>query len=482
MVDLDAEIVGNFTKVFLMDGYDNPKPIPGFHYEMWELCFTGGSKVGIAAPRGFAKSSAISFAWLLCCVLFRRYSFVLLVSDTEGQASLFLGDIKAALQENEKLRHHFMVDSFKKESETDIIVRFKDGELFRIIAKGSEQKVRGLKWRGRRPDLILGDDLENDEIVMNPDRRGKFLKWFKNALLPVGSDDCDVRVVGTILHLASMLNNLMDNPEWSTLKFKAHGPGFTELLWPEKFPVERLEKIRNDYIHDGNIEGYSQEYLNEPLPDGETYFRKCDFIEMEENVDFDRLAYFAAADFAISESERADYTVIMVAGVDERGFIHIVDARRGRMDSKEIIDELISVQRRYDPVIFTFETEKIDKAIGPFLNDEMRRTGVYLNINKITPSKSKTTRGRSMQGKMKAGSVRFDTSADWYDDMVSELMTIGPSGPRGKHDDFFDAFSYIGLTIDKYFEGQTQEEVIESEYEEYEEEYEEEGVSWATGY
>jgi hypothetical protein len=57
-----------------------------------------------------------------------------------------------------------------------------DGHQFRIMALGSEQKVRGLLWNGRRPNLIVGDDLENDEIVMNSERRQKFANWVDNAL------------------------------------------------------------------------------------------------------------------------------------------------------------------------------------------------------------------------------------------------------------------------------------------------------------
>ena len=60
-----------------------------------------------------------------------------------------------------------------------------------------------------RPGLIVGDDMENDEIVMNKDRRLKFKRWFYGALLPCLSDRGKIRIVGTILHLDSLLENLM---------------------------------------------------------------------------------------------------------------------------------------------------------------------------------------------------------------------------------------------------------------------------------
>lgn len=481
-VQLDAQLVHGIADLFLKSRFDKPQPTPPFHDEMWNLCCSNHKYVAIAAPRGHAKSTAITHSYLLSALLFRTRKFALLISDTEGQAVQFLGDLKIELSENEDLIQQFEIKKFIKESETDIIVEFKDGEQFRIIAKGSEQKIRGLKWRGMRPDIIAIDDGENDEIVMNPERREKFRNWFLNALLPCGGDDCLIRMVGTILHLDSMLQRLLNNKTWKTLKFSAHDKDFENILWPEKFTKERLMEIRANYEEEGNLSGYNQEYLNNPVAEGDLFFRKRDFIEMDSTDHEKNMIYVAAADFAISESEKADYTVIMVAGIDSEGFIHIIDVRRGRIGSIDIIEELISVQQRYNPEIFTFETEKIDKAIAPFLDQEMRRTGQYLNINKVTPSKSKTTRGASMRGKMRSGSVRFDKEADWYPDLEMELMTVTNSGPKGAHDDFFDAFSYIGLTINKYFEAPTIQELEDEEYDdEFGDDFES-GICISTGY
>ena len=82
------------------------------------------------------------------------------------------------------------------------------------------------------------------------------------------------------------------------------------------------------------------------------------------------------------------------------------ESLRSVLPKGDIIDELLSVQERYDCEIFTFETEKIDKAIGPFLNTAMHQRGIYLNIDRVTPSKSKTVRGRSIKAKMKACPAR----------------------------------------------------------------------------
>ena len=114
-----------------------------------------------------AKSTALTYSYTLACVLFRERSYVLIVSDTVSQASQFLSDIKTTLAENEQIRSLFKIKEFIKDTEDNIICTTEDGHMFRIQAKGAEQNLRGLKWNNKRPDLIVCDDLENDEIVMN---------------------------------------------------------------------------------------------------------------------------------------------------------------------------------------------------------------------------------------------------------------------------------------------------------------------------
>lgn len=485
---MDALTIDGFTKGLLAAKYDNPKPIPDFHKEMWELCCSTAPKVAIAAPRGHAKSTAITHAYILAMMLFKVKRFCLLVSDTEGQAAEFLGDIKAELTGNDALKKTFGIQKILKDTETNIIVMFKDGEKFRIIAKGSEQKVRGLKWHGKRPDLIVGDDLENDEIVMNPERREKFRRWLMNALLPCGSDTCWIRIVGTILHLDSALQRLLNDPTWEHLFYEAHNVDFTEILWPQQFSQKRLLDIRAGYEAQNDLDGYSQEYLNRPVATGNSFFNSDYFRDFErdkhDNPLLPNMEYYAAADFAISEKEKADYTVILVAGVDPEGIVHVVDVRKFRGDADVIIDELLNTQKMWNPNIFTFETEKIDKAIGPSLNRAMMRRGPksHININTITPVKSKTTRGKSIQALHKMGAIRYDKLASWYPDFYSEMQTITDSGPRGNHDDTFDAFAYVGLTIDQYYEAQTQQEIEDDEYDEIFDDYYDSGRCHATGY
>lgn len=481
-MQIDADTIFAFTTSLLLSRFDSPKPTPQFHMELWDLVTREDKQVAIAAPRGHAKSTAITHSFVLASVLFRERDFVLLVSDTEGQAVQFLGDIKRELQENDELIQTFQVKKFIKDTESDIIVEFEGGDQFRIIAKGSEQKVRGLKWRNKRPNLIVGDDLENDEIVMNDDRRQKFRNWFFNALIPCGSDDCLIRIVGTILHMDAMLERLMppwggtttqtdgikywttENRAWLAIRYQAHNSDFSQILWPEKFPRERLERIRATYIEQGNAEGYSQEYLNYPIDEENAYFHRDDFLPI---IDWEEyLEYYIGCDLAISEKDKTAYTVMVVVGVTSTGVLRVVDVRRFRGDSLEIIDELFSLQLRYRPELFIIEKENIARSIGPFLDAEMVKRHVYLNIDTPVPSQDKIKRARPIQARMRAGQVEFDTEAEWFPALVTEMTQF----PRGVYKDQVDALAHIGLALDKISNAPSSGD-LEDEYWEHEEDY-----------
>lgn len=475
---------------------------------MWDLCCSDSKFVAIAAPRGHAKSTSISLSYVLAEVLFRNRRFILLVSDTEAQAAMFLGQITQELQENEDIINLFGIKrdqetglvKFEKDSQTDIIVHFTDGTKFRIIAKGSEQKLRGMLWDGARPDLIVCDDLENDEIVMNKDRRDKFKRWVYGALLPCRSQKGIVRIVGTILHMDSFLENLMPletdkqtihedlkmysvrkSSQWKSVKYKAHTPDYSRILWPERRSADEFRMIRQDYIDRGLADVYSQEYLNIPIDESNTLFKKNDFLPRREEDKKKKLNYYITGDFAISESERADYTVMVVGGMDEDGILHIVNVIRDRMDGLEIVNTLLTLQRIYDPLAFGIEDMQVSKAIGPFLNRAMIEQNIFLNIVPLKPHKTdKITRARSIQARMRAGAVKFDKQGEWYQTFEDELMRF----PRDKHDDQVDSMSYLGLLLDKIIDAPTKEELDDDEYERDKEEsgINEQGKSEICGY
>lgn len=487
MLELTKDLIKGFVGSCLVRGFDGSKPIPPLHEEMWEMCCSKHRYIAIAAPRRHAKSTAITLSYTLASVLFRQSKFVVIVSDSEYQAGMFLGQIKTALAENQSIIDLFHIKKnekgeviFIKETETDIIVETEDGHKFRIIAKGSEQKLRGLLWNGQRPDLMVLDDMESDEQVMNKERRLKFRKWFYGALIPALSEHGKIRYVGTILHQDSMLENLMPKEFgpytireelktyatkylglWQSVKYKAHNSDFSEILWPDMWSKETLQSMREDYLQRGLPEQYSQEFLNIPIDESTAYFKRSDFIAEHADDKKKTLNYYISGDFAITDKERSDYTVFVIGGMDEAGYLHIKNVIRARMDGQEIVNTMIGLQKVYQPLAFGIEETQITKAIGPYLNKAMVETGTYLNLIKMNPHKTdKQARAQSIRARMRAGGVKFDKSADWYPNFEDELLSF----PRSRHDDQVDSFAYLGLILDKIIEAPTQQEQDNEDY------------------
>jgi len=481
---LTSDVLEGFVNSVLASRFDQPAPTPNCHREWWDLCTGKDRFVAIAAPRGFAKSTAITHCYTLGALLFRERRFALIISDTETQAVLFLQDLKKEIQDNEDLIKLFRIKRdpengkvlLVKDSESDFIVECDDGHQFRLMAKGSEQKVRGLKWGSKRPDLIICDDLENDEIVLNKDRREKFRKWFYGALLPCRSDNGIVRVVGTILHMDSLLERLMAETQlaavrkpkeliredlkeytvyrlpWRSVKYRAHNSDFSALLWADRRDKEWLVSERNKYVDMGLPEIYSQEYLNVPIDESTAYFKRSDFTGMRDDDKTRSKKYYITADLAISEDERADYSVFTVGGFDSDGILHVVHSIRERLDGKEIVEIIMQLQKRYDPEAFGIEEGQISKSLGPFLRDLMVRSNQYINLIPMKHlSKDKMTRARSIQARMRASAVKFDKEALWYHPLEDECLRF----PRDKHDDQVDALAYLGLLIDKMIDAPT---------------------------
>lgn len=400
------------------------------------------------------------------------------------------------LHRNERLVGAFGGVKFVAESATELVVEFADGHAFRVLVKGAGQRMRGLKWRAVRPDMVLCDDLEDDEIVLNQDRREKFMRWFYGAVRPLIREGGRIRLYGTIMHGDSLLERCMPAAKsvtreerglcvrdlgakrgWVSAKYRAHSDDYGEILWPERFSAERFRVIRAEYEAMGILDVYGQEYLNDPIDESTAYFRRSDLQAMPEGAAGVRKEYYAGVDFAISQANRADYTVIAVGGVDEGRRLHIVDVRRGRWDSLEIVQELFSVAERYDP-FFRFESDKIEKALKPVLEAEMARRQVYLRYDVKAPTKDKMQRARAFQYRTRAGHVFFDQAADWWEEVSNELVRF----PKAPHDDVVDALAWLGDLVAEEVGAKTDEEVAEDKWHaEYGRDYDR-GASLVTGY
>jgi len=316
---------------------------------------------------------------------------------------------------------------------------------------------------------------------MNKDRREKMRRWFYSALMPCRSAKGVIRMVGTILHMDSLLERLMPKPwektstqenlklsskklvagGWKSVKYRAHNEDFSAVLWPSRWPASKLKQEREGYIAQGIPDAYSQEYLNYPVDESVAYYKRKDFLPITPEHLEQKLNLYIAVDLAIAEHEKADYSVFLIAGVDEYKRIFILDCIRDRIDGRDIVDTIINLQRVHNPEIIGIEEMQVSKSIGPFLREEMIKENVFPTIKLLKHGgKDKIARGRSMQARIRAHTVFFDKEADWYQTLEDECTRF----PRDTHDDIVDTLSYLGLMLDSLVEAPTQREIEDEEY------------------
>lgn len=403
---------------------------PDFHREIYKLITSDSLRVAIATPRGTSKSTIVSLIFVLHQALFEQAKFIIIISDSYSQSVLFLEAIKSELENNEKLQAIFGNQKSDRWSEGDIEL----ANGVRIMAKGQSMKVRGLKHKEHRPDLVILDDLENQELIANSDRRDKLKRWFYGELMPaLDIEKGKIVYIGTILHYASLLNTTIRDNTWDTRLYKVIDND--KLLWPERYPREKIEAIKKEYTQKGVLDEFYCEYMNDPVTSENADFKQewFKYYEPKDIID-KKLNIFTAVDPAISEADNADYTAIITCGVDDRNNLYILELVRKRLNPPDLISELFRIDSKYKPVKIGIESVAYQKSLIFFTKEEMRRRNHFMNIEEIKVNKDKELRIRRLIGRYQAGTIfhRF-----YMTDLEDELLRF----PKAEHDDCADSLA-----------------------------------------
>jgi hypothetical protein len=492
-VKLSGPLIEAFAGTFLSPRYDNAMPTPPFHREVWALYASDVVSAYAVAPRDHAKSTGFTFDYILAEVCFRTSDYVLLIGSTEDKAAEQLSNISEELHENVDLRQEFGIVSFETEQKTEIIAICDDGHRFRILARGAEQKIRGAMWKGKRPNLIVCDDMEDDEQVESVERRKKFRKWFFRAAKQSLSKSGRIRVHGTILHEDSLLMRLHKNKMWTGLFYKAHQSydDFTNILWPQRWTEQQLRDKQKEFEEDGDASGYAQEFLNDPSDRSDAYLKDEQFLPMSQDDKCMEKLYYAGCDFAVSKQDHANRTSFTIGGRSVNGLTHVVDQSVDRWDPLEWITEMFSLQLKWNVQLWFVEGGVIWNAVASLIYQEMlsdtrsppmRRLfgnkDIYLNIEVLNPLKDKGVRGRSFQKRMKAGTMRFEQDGEWYPGYKEELMKF-TGVAQARLDDQFDSTATLCLGLDK-LPVMTEDDLVDGLPEEEDEMEEEERAYYRT--
>ncbi|KIL42054.1 hypothetical protein SD70_02390 [Gordoniibacillus kamchatkensis] len=370
---------------------------PEFHYELNDLVEDAEKDkehyrgLILAAPRGHAKSFRISFLKVIHWAVFKKKKFVVLISDTGTQAESMTSAIKIEFEQNDRLREDFgdlvgenygmrwtagdFYITFPKVDAKGIEVKDKRGKLrpgytCRIVARGTNAGMRGLKSRSARPDLVIIDDGENDELVQTPLQRKKVWNWLTGAVIPMlHPKDGLFVVVGTVLHFDSMLSRLLTMTDiYRVKRYKAIKDDGSS-LWPSRFPLNILGKLKQQL---GTLK-FNQEYQNDPIDEDSQAFRPEWFRFYTKNeISFhdgswwyheERMTIWQGVDPAISEKESADDFVIFTIGITETHKIILLQVFHGHFDFITQVNSIIKKYQEWLPARVGIETVAYQEAL-----------------------------------------------------------------------------------------------------------------------
>ncbi len=115
----------------------------------------------IASFRGSAKSTIVTLSYAIWAILGKQQKkFVLIAGQTQQQARQHLKNLKDELEQNELLRND--LGPFKEEEDewrsySLVLPKYNA----RITAVSVDQSIRGIRNKQYRPDLLIGDDIED---------------------------------------------------------------------------------------------------------------------------------------------------------------------------------------------------------------------------------------------------------------------------------------------------------------------------------
>ena len=338
-----------------------------------------------------------------------------------------------------------------------------DGNKFIVKGYGAKTGVRGAKEMGTRPVLAVMDDLISDEDA-------------RSATVISAVEDTVYKAVNYALHPKRKMTI------WSGTPFNAKDPLYKAVesgawavnvfpvceqfpcdkkdfvgSWPDRFDYEYVKGEYDDAVKLGMVHTFNQELMLRIMSEE-------DRMIMDEDIRWYKYAsivdnrarynFYITTDFATSEKESADYSVISVWAYNNNGDWFWVDGVCARQTMDKNIDDLFRLSQEYKPQKVGIEVSGQQGGFVPWIQDQMMVRNIWFtlasenNTNKagIRPNTNKMVRFNTVVPWFKAGKIYFPTEkkANFaVAEALNELSLISLSGFRSKHDDFLDTISML---------------------------------------
>lgn len=217
-------------------------------------------------PRGHAKSTHFDIMIPLWLKFQKEPEIhvMVIVGKSEDSADVLLSDLQAELQFNKYLIKDFGLQYNSGSWEEGQFVTL-DGTAF--FARGRGQSPRGLRHRDQRPDYIVIDDLDDDEMCRSEARVHQMTDWVKEALFgALDGGRGRFIMVGNLISKNSVLAEFSKTETVHFSRIDAVDKN-GEPVWKEKWTKEEV-------VSQAAFMGYrafQKEMMNNPLTEGAVF-------------------------------------------------------------------------------------------------------------------------------------------------------------------------------------------------------------------
>lgn len=325
--------------------------------------------------------------------------------------------------------------------------------------------VRGAKSMGKRPQLAILDDLVSDEDARSAtviaSIEDTVYKAVDYALHPTK------RMIiwsGTPFNMRDPLYKAVESGAWAVNvypvceKFPCTRAEFKG-SWPDRFDYDYVLAMYTKAVKSGKVHTFNQELMLRIMSDEDRlildediqWYTRSTLLKNRSSFNF-----YITTDFATSEKESADFSVISVWAINSGGRIFWVDGVIQRQTMDKNIDDLFKMVQIYKPQSVGIEVSGQQGGFIPWIQKEMVSRNVFFNLasdsNNNNPGIKPTT------NKME----RFNVVVPWFKiklvffpvefkadprirEIKTELELASPAGFKSTHDDFIDTVSMLGV-------------------------------------
>jgi hypothetical protein len=429
-----------------MLGYSVPK-----HYYTWIADLEEGYRSCFMAHRTSSKSVFFSFCYPLWRMFRGDLNEILIISHSQPEAERRVGNLKAEIENNPWLQ---FLQSKKGGvwGQTRFITAPIDG-----VNSGIEVSAMGIGSvkRGRHPDLIILDDIYSEKSSNSTPLQIKFN--FYNIVSPMPPPNKGrLIIIGTPISFDDLYSELETNDRYTYRKYPALNED-GEIFWREYWTVENLRALKaevGEYV-------FEREMMLRPISSEMSYFKYKYISEAMRTrltigtPDPDARFTVIGVDFAFSEAQRADYTVITVVSLVGSS-VKIVDVWRARgVDDIAISDILSEMTRRYKADVIIAEDTGQQIAIVRVL----QRRGHFIktiNTNRYNKKVILSNLNFEFQKKRVILPAKEDDppTMDYLSVLVEELSAFmnkeGNVVSVAKHDDTVMSLAFAVYYITKF--------------------------------